>query len=69
MTLWSARNGYLGYGPVAALVEADTEAEARSKAETALADSWFYGEAEKAQYAQISSITPVTLPYVGDELP
>ena len=73
MTIWSARNGYLGYSAVAALVEADTETEAREKASAALAaevaDNWVYNDAEKAQYAVIESIRPVKFPFVGDELP
>lgn len=73
MTLWSARNGYLGTGQVAVLVVADSEAEAREKAAVALAadvaDSRVYSDKEQKHYATVRSIVAVDLPYVGDELP
>ncbi|UXE04591.1 hypothetical protein SEA_CRANJIS_16 [Microbacterium phage Cranjis] len=65
MTLWSARNGYMGYGAVAALVEADTEEEARALASKALAEAG----PDYERYGDIVSIREVTLPFVGDELP
>ncbi|WP_260022749.1 DNA translocase FtsK [Microbacterium enclense] len=65
--LWSARNGFLGYGPVAALVMAPTYAEAHQKATAALAAA--SGNHDPEHYARIVTLTPVNLPYVGDELP
>lgn len=65
--LWSARNGFLGYGHVAALVMAPTYAEAHQKATAALAAA--SGNHDPEHYARIVTLTPVDLPYVGDELP
>jgi hypothetical protein len=73
MTLWSARNGYIGMGAVAALVEADTEEQARALASEAfardIADNRLKDDNEKRRYAEVDSILPVALPFVGDELP
>lgn len=64
--LWSAHNGYLGYGPVAALVMASTYAEAHQKATAALAAD---GGDHDPTYARITTLKPVDMPYVGDQLP
>lgn len=73
MKLWSATNGYMGYGPVAALVVADTEAEARVLASAALrADDEAYPAPDgkpRPSYWEVERIDEVELPYVGDTLP
>lgn len=71
--LWSVRNGFLGTGQVAALVVAETEAEARAIGAAALAsdiqNNPVYDQEERERYGQVRSIVRVDLPYVGDELP
>lgn len=72
MTLWSARNGYLGTGAVACLVEAETEQEARRLVVAAFRaeeEGSGYPAGIREDYWQIASIRRVALPYVGDELP
>lgn len=64
MKLWSARNGFLGYGQVACLVEAETESEARE-----IAARKFREYSSQPGYDVVRSIVQVDLPYVGDELP
>lgn len=74
MTLWIARNGFMGYSHVGALVEAETESEAREAGSAALRaveerepNSPIDGP--DPSYWQIESCERVTLPYVGDTLP
>ncbi|AWY05345.1 hypothetical protein QC999_gp18 [Microbacterium phage Cressida] len=66
MTLWCAKNGWVGMADVGVLVEADTEEEARTAASEALRAS---DSGHREGYDRIRSIRAVTLPFVGDELP
>jgi hypothetical protein len=62
--LWIAYNGYLGYGPVHAIVEAPDEETARTLASDAFRN---YAELEdKDQFSIVQEIEPLTLPYVSD---
>lgn len=65
MALYSVQNGYQGFGPVAALVEAENEASAAEQAREAFKKH--YPDTENAWEPR--RIKKVTLPYVGDELP
>lgn len=62
--IWIAYNGYMGYGPVACIVRAATEEEAREGALAAFAAA----EPKNPDYARIEEIMELELPYVGDTL-
>ncbi|MBQ1443808.1 MAG: hypothetical protein IIZ13_08175 [Renibacterium sp.] len=70
---WSASNGYQGYGPVCALVQADTREQAIAAAEKAfaseLAENPRQNSAENAEWCAVQSIVEFTFPYIGDVLP
>jgi hypothetical protein len=65
--IWVAYNGWLGEGPVAAVVEADTEQEARVMAAAALKKAAEDGSYDET-YWNIEEISVLELPYVGDSL-
>jgi hypothetical protein len=66
MTLWVAYNGFLGYGPVGAIVEAPDEATARQLASEALRAN--VGLEDVEEYSVVRDIRELVLPYVGDTL-
>jgi hypothetical protein len=66
MTLWVAYNGFLGYGPVGAIVEAPDEATARTLASAAFREN--VGLEDVEEYAVVRDIRVLELPYVGDTL-
>ena len=65
MPIYSVQNGYQGYGPVAALVEASDEDNAKELAREAFKQHYPHDE----DSWEPRRIRKVTLPYVGDELP
>lgn len=66
MAMWAAWNGYMGAGPVGAIVEADTEDEAREVASRVLHARRRDGYGNPDNYGDVKRIERLTLPVVGE---
>jgi hypothetical protein len=62
--IWLAYNGWMGNGPVAVIVEAETEELAREAASAALRA--MPSHRDEPEWEAIAEISPLKLPFVGE---